>query len=65
MDFKRFNYLNEAQDVFLVNNIKSMIFSGYIGVVFGGVSRRGFGRHLVGFSGFLGVVWADIRHSFH
>ena len=41
-----------------------MIFSGYIGVVFGGVSRRGFGSHLVGFSGFLGVVWVDIRHRF-
>ena len=31
-------------------------------MVFGGVSRCGFGGHLVGFSGFLGVVWADIRH---
>ena len=41
-----------------------MIFSGYIELVFGGISRRCFVQHLVCFSGFLGVDWADIRHGF-
>ena len=42
-----------------------MIFSGYIGVVFGGISRhRSLADIWCNFCGFLGVVWADIMHGF-
>ena len=35
--------------------LEGVIFIGYADVVFGGISWRGFGGQLVGFSGFLGV----------